>query len=278
MSLADLPILSPSSLDFARGSYTTDIALESSGERSAWVVRANHVIEGENLISKMLVDREAMFVTEICSPSTAYREAHPAEERGVTSTAQSLEIPNSLLSPPIWSRMLVVATPAKSTKTVYLSEESGTHEIWRGKKVEVHPGSVLAVSDFYRTSGMASLLRLSESKNLNQGSLKVDVMESAEDIYIEVQAHPSLFNWLKNPGEHIAHRQTILTCALAGGLDTIRERYKVEESTDWTSHPVLRELDKYLKDNGLPALDSPETSFNSLEVATQLKPIEFDEQ
>ena len=269
-----VPLLSPSSLDFPGCDYRTSLLLESNGDRSAHVVHASHSLEGDNFVSHLVRQGEAEFVTEVSSPASAFREAFRAEEERVTSTKQSIEISSGLLSPPLWSRLLVIACMNES-KSIALDANSGTHEIWHGTQIEIVNGTILGVSDFYRTSGMTSLIRLSENKLLKEGSFKVEASET-EGFYLEVQAHPRLYSWLKNPGEHMAQRQSILTCALAKGLDIILEQYVRVESPSWGSYPVLHELNEHLKERNLPSLETEE--FDAYEVATQLKPIEFEEQ
>ena len=268
MTVPNLPVMDKVRLDYPHGTYDPKISFSSVPGQL--IVR--HEVTGENLVTDLLEQSKAVFVSEIAAPYSTFRRVLKCESGSGTSVRQPVDWNEHEVVPPVYIRPLVVANIRKPTIIDLNSATHGVHEIWNGLQVELKPGAILASEPFSTPSSMVSLIRIlkDNSGELKEGSYRVrDV--TAEGFYFEVAMHPNLFDAVSNSGLQRKHANTILTGALATGLDILKCEYYEEKR--WSQYPILRVLDDELKMRDLPSWG--DENFRADEVATQLKPIEF---
>ena len=162
----------------------------------------------------------------------------------------------------------MVISDLKNSLSVTFNDSHGVHSIWKGVQTIVRPASILALRGFYLPIELASLIQLVKSEELNEGSYRVKE-STGEGFYFQVEMAENLFNSIQNPRNNTDHCNSILTGALASGLEILKRDYADDENFE--RYPVLKRLSLELQDRGLPLWY--ESNFRADEVATRLRPI-----
>ena len=266
MASVNFPVLAKERLDYLEGTYDVSVTRAATGTGMA----VGHVVSGRNLVSHLLKRSKAAFAVEVSAPYATYRRMFVAESEGKVEVRQTVVWDPKEIVPPVYVRPLVVSTAPKA-KRLELNGRHGVHAMWQGVKVEIAPGVILAIDQFWRAaSTWESLIRLVSNADLRAGTYRVE-LNTGEGFHFRVQMSPGLFEQMVSPGE--AHRQcqAVLTGCLARGLEMVKEEYGSEDG--WREFPVLRALHEKLLAEGLGTWEDP--GFRPEEVATCLKPIEF---
>ena len=268
MSAVDFPVMSAERLDYTDGEYKAKVL----PSRDDGGLEVHHQVSGDNLVAQLLRQSKAAFAAEVAAPYSTYRRIHVEQNGDYTKGVrlrQAIDWPNEAVVPPIHIRPLIVA---KEREALALGPEDGVHALWQGVDIELRPGAIIAEGPFWRAaSTLESLLRVAKDMQgqLKEGSYRVKA-DTSDGFHFKVIMHPSLYDSI-SAARFQNEAKTILTGALAQGLNILRERH----NGDWHQFPVLRSLHKMIEQEGLSTWDTEE-EFRADEVATRLKPIELN--
>ena len=271
----NVPLMGGSRMDYVNGSYAVDVT-RGQDKQSMMVF---HSVSGENLVRDLLSKGHAAFAVEVSSPYATYRKVERCLNQGRVTAEGAIVAEQEVVwldkdvVPPVYIRPLVIAN-IDSAEKILLTQEHGLHDLWNGTNINLLPGTVLAVDTFWTpTSTFESLLRVTKDQQLEPGSFRVEKC-TLEGFHFKVHMHPSLYDFVANPLEsQINYRDSILTGALAIGFEILRREYDSPEK--WKEFPVLRQLHAELKEKNIVPWDEG-ADFHGEEVATRLKPIEFE--
>ena len=268
MSDFDVPLLADGSLDYVPGNeYHTSV--ESLPDADGLVI--SHKVDGENLVSALLEHGSATFGAEISSPSTTFRQILTAAPSHTRTATQEVTWQEGDVCRPVYVRPLVLFN-AKDSREIVLKKHHGVHEFWLGSMARLQPATILAKSEFFVTSGIHSILTLTANEEIEDGAFRV-LPNTKEDFKFDVEMNPNLIEAIRNPGEHTELRDAVLTAALVSGFYVLQQDFNQDEDSenDWTKYPVLRRLNKMLKDKGISTWDDDQ--FYPDEAASTLRPL-----
>ena len=255
-------------LDYADGhAYETTQVTNSTIPSDAIAVL--HRITGNNLVSQLLMERQAEFSCTIVSPHCAYRRVEKAAstprqtDEGV-ELQQTIQIVTDQFANPVMFQPAVITNAPVGAITAH--ESHGLDDLWIGQTVELPIAATIAIAPFWNAKTVfQSILRL---RRVSDGSLKpgsFEVKESTEQgFYFLVEVEEGLFKGLRNPMS-FEHRNSIYTMALAQGLQILHEKFSEQET--WMEYQNLRLLFQMLKSRNVPTWDDDDFKPNQVAAA-----------
>ena len=266
--IASYPIMAPGCLDYADGhAYETMQVTDSTIPPDAIAVL--HRIKGNNLVSQLLMERQAEFSCTIVSPHCAYRRVEkaasmPSQTHEGVELQQTIQIATDQFANPVMFQPAVITNAPVRAFTA--NESHGLDGLWIGENVELPIAATIAVEPFWNAKTVfQSILRL---RRVSDGSLKpgsFEVKESTEQgFYFLVEVEEALFNGLRNPIS-FQHRNSIYTMALAQGLQILHEKFNDQET--WMEYQNLRLLFQMLKSRNVPTWDDEDFKPNQVAAA-----------
>ena len=238
------PVLAKNSLDYLP-EFHYKIKHRRSEDRNGSFIVVGHEISEGNLVAELVSKGKAAFACTLTSAHSAYREVFVEDKNRDLKYDQKLVWDDQKVVFPLLFQPAVVAL--REIDNLYLGGTGGVHSIWRGSTVSFPKGSVLAIAPFWQSQNtLQSLLRIRKSQDLPPGCYEVKEAE-VEGFYFLVEAHPELFESLRNPGKSPYHRDSIYTAALAEGFRILQSKFGKGKEEDWKNHHNLRSLDAEMK-------------------------------
>jgi len=183
---------------------------------------------GDSLISQLLKNHEAKFVTTVVLKSALYRETIDTilEEISPTYIKQKIPLQTTLETQNFFSA--IVYTGEDKIITIN-SKDMGLNDFWDGIKVELKKGAMLAKGGWRELENSASdLLTIKKDESVKYG-FDVTVV-TAEGGRFLATVTPSLYDKIKLLPKNSDHLRSIVIHMLCLGFMDLKERFKEDDS------------------------------------------------
>lgn len=183
---------------------------------------------GDSLISQLLKNREAKFITTIVLKSAMYRETIDSilEEISPTYIKQKIPLQTTFETQNFFSA--IVYTGEDKTITL-VSKVMGLNDFWDGVEIELKKGAILAKGGWRELENSASdLLTIKKDESVKYG---FDVtVTTAEGGRFLATVEPTLYDKLKLLPKNSDHLRSIVIHMLCLGFMDLKERFKEDDS------------------------------------------------
>ena len=219
-----------------------------------------HKVEGDNLISQLLKNGEAKFVTTVVLKSALYRETFDKVEKVTyTEVKQRVPLKTTFETQSFLSSVVYIG----DDKEVILdSHKMGLDDFWDNTKVQLLKGSILATAGWRELENSASdLLTVKKDENIKYG-FDVEI-EPSEGGRFKALVTPKLFDALSAMPDNDEHRRSIIIHILCVGFMSLQKYYDENGSEELTNFNGIK---LELKSKDIPTWEDKE-QFNPNRVA-----------
>jgi len=183
---------------------------------------------GNNLISQLLKNNEAKFITTVVLKSAMYRETidDVLEKISPTYIKQKIPLKTTFETQNFFSAIVYIG----EDKTIILdSKRDGLDDFWDGISIELKKGAILANGGWRELENSASdLLTVKKDESIKYG-FEVTVT-SVEGGRFLAQVEPNLFDKIKRLPKNSDHLRSIVIHMLCLGFMDLKERFKEDDS------------------------------------------------
>ena len=201
-------------------------------EGSSEYITFEHKVEGDNLISQLLKNGEAKFVTTVVLKSALYRETFGGVEK-ITDVHGKQRIPlrTTFETQSFVSSIVYIG----DDKEIILdSSKMGLDEFWNNTKVQLLKGSILATAGWRELENSASdLLTVKKDENIKYGfDVEIDPKEGGR---FKALVNPKLYDAVNEMAKTDEHRRSIIIHILCVGFMALQKYYKENGSDELTN-------------------------------------------
>lgn len=219
-----------------------------------------HRVEGSNLISQLLENGEAKFVTTVVLKSALYRETFDEVEK-ITATTVKQKVPLQTTSE-TQNFISSVVYIGDDKEIILDSAKMGLDDFWDNTKVQLLKGSILATAGWRELENSASdLLTVKKDENIKYG-FDVEI-DSSEGGRFEALVNTKLFDALNSMSTNDEHRRSIIIHILCVGFMSLQKYYEENGSEELTNFNGIK---LELKSKDMPTWEEKE-GFNPNRVA-----------
>jgi hypothetical protein len=183
---------------------------------------------GNSLISQLLKQKEAKFITTVVLKSAMYRETIDTilEEISPTYIKQKIPLKTTFETQNFFSAIVYTG----DDKVIVLdSETMGLDSFWDGVEVELKKGAILAKGGWRELENSASdLLTIKKDESIKYGfEVIVTPIEGGRFI---ANVEPNLFDKIKSLPKNSDHLRSIVIHMLCLGFMDLKERFNEDDS------------------------------------------------
>lgn len=183
---------------------------------------------GESLISQLLKNREAKFITTVVLKSAMYRETIDTvlEEISPTYIKQKIPLQTTFETQNFFSAIVYTG----EDKTIKLnSKVMGLDNFWDGIEIKLKKGAILAKGGWRELENSASdLLTVKKDENIKYG-FDVTVITTEGGRFLAT-VEPTLYDKIKLLPKDNDHLRSIVIHMLCLGFMDLKERFKEDDS------------------------------------------------
>lgn len=251
-----LPVLEEDRYDYLNDSFYEVEQID--GDKNSEYIVLKHKIHGENLVSYLLKNNEAKFITTIVLKSSMYRETlSNVEEITSSEVHQKIPLKTTFETQNFFSSVVYIGEDRELT---LIAKEMDLDEFWDGIKIKLLKGTILARDGWRELENSASdLLSVKKDENIKYG-FDVDI-DPAEGGRFIAKMEPKLFESISQMSSTSDHRRSIMIHVLCVGFMSLYRDYK-EDDSELSNFKAIK-LD--LKTKGIKTWEDDE--FNPNQVA-----------
>jgi len=183
---------------------------------------------GESLISQLLKNREAKFITTVVLKSAMYRETIDTvlEEISPTYIKQKIPLQTTFETQNFFSAIVYTG----EDKIIKLNSKiMGLDDFWDGIEIELKKGAILAKGGWRELENSASdLLTVKKDENIKYG-FDVTVITTEGGRFLAT-VEPTLYDKIKLLPKDNDHLRSIVIHMLCLGFMDLKERFKEDDS------------------------------------------------
>jgi hypothetical protein len=183
---------------------------------------------GDSLISQLLKNNEAKFITTIVLKSAMYRETIDTilEEISPTYIKQKIPLQTTFETQNFFSAIVYTG---EDKKIVLNSKSMGLDDFWDGIEVELKKGAILAKGGWRELENSASdLLTVKKDESVKYG-FEVTVIATEGGRFLAT-VEPNLYDKIKLLPKNNDHLRSIVIHMLCLGFIDLKERFKEDDS------------------------------------------------
>lgn len=211
--------------------YNEDIIFKveqiETGNKENYIVFEYQLL-GDSLISQLLKNNEAKFVTTIVLKSAMYRETIDTilEKISPTYIKQKIPLQTTFETQNFFSAIVYTGEDKVITLN---SKDMGLDDFWDGIEVELRKGAILAKGGWRELENSASdLLTVKKDENVKYG-FNVTVITTEGGRFLAT-VEPTLYDKIKLLPKNSDHLRSIIIHMLCLGFMDLKERFKEDDS------------------------------------------------
>jgi len=220
------PVLEEDKFDYKKDVIFKIEQVESDNKNNYIVFE--YQLLGDSLISQLLKNREAKFVTTIVLKSAMYRETIDTilEEISPTYITQKIPLQQTFETQNFFSAIIYTG----EDKTIVLNSKSmGLDDFWDGEEVELKKGAILAKGGWRELENSASdLLTIKKDETIKYGFDVTTITTEGGRFLASVE--PNLYDKIKLLPKNNDHLRSIIIHMLCLGFMDLKERFQEDDS------------------------------------------------
>jgi hypothetical protein len=220
------PVLEDDKFDYNKNVIFKIEQIETDNKENFIVFK--YQLLGNSLISQLLEQKEAKFITTIVLKSAMYRETIDTilEEISPTYIKQKIPLKTTFETQNFFSAIVYTG----EDKTITLnSEKMGLDSFWDGAEIELKKGAILAKGGWRELENSASdLLTIKKDESVKYGfEVTVTTIEGGRFL---ATVEPKLFDKIKLLPKNSDHLRSIVIHMLCLGFMDLKERFYEDDS------------------------------------------------
>ena len=220
------PVLEDDKFDYNKNIEFKVEQIETDNEDNYIVFQ--YQLLGDCLISQLLKNREAKFVTTVVLKSAMYRETIDAilEEISPTYIKQKIPLQTTFETQNFFSAIVYTG----EDKVIAInSKDMGLDDFWDGVEVELKKGAILAKGGWRELENSASdLLTVKKNEGVKYGFDVTVILTEGGRFLATVE--PSLYDKIKLLPKNSDHLRSIVIHMLCLGFMDLKERFNEDDS------------------------------------------------
>ena len=220
------PVLEEDKFDYIK-EVTYEVNQVDSDNRSNSII-FEHKLTGNSLISQLLQNNEAKFITTVVLKSSMYRETtdNILEKISSTHIKQKIQLKTTFETQSFFSAIVYTGDDKELTLN---SSKMGLDEFWDGAKIELKKGAILARAGWRELENIASdLLTIKKDEAIKDG-FDVSVISEEGGRFI-ASVEPNLYDKIKQLPKNDSHLRSIVIHMLCVGFMNLAKDYKDDDS------------------------------------------------
>lgn len=220
------PVLEEDKFDYIEETTYNVNQVDSDNKSNSIIFE--HKLTGNNLISKLLQNNEAKFITTIVLKSSMYRETtnNILEKISSTHIKQKIQLKTTLETQSFFSAIVYTGD---DKEIILNSSEMGLDEFWDGATVELKKGAILAKAGWRELENTASdLLTIQKDNDLEYG-FDVSVISEEGGRFI-ARVESNLYDKIKQLPKNDSHLRSIVIHMLCVGFMDLAKEFKDDDS------------------------------------------------
>lgn len=220
------PILEEDKFDYNEEAIYEVNQVESDNKLNYIVFE--HKLTGDNLISQLLKNNEAKFITTIVLKSSMYRETVTdiLEQISPTHIKQKIQLKTTFETQSFSSAIVYIGDDKEITLN---SSKMGLDDFWDNITVELKKGAILAKDGWRELENTASdLLTIKKDDSIKYG-FDVSVISEEGGRFI-ASVESSLYNKIKQLAKNDSHLRSIVIHMLCVGFMNLAKYYKDDDN------------------------------------------------
>jgi len=220
------PVLEEDKFDYINET-TYEVNQVDSDNKSNSII-FEHKLTGNNLISQLLQNNEAKFITTVVLKSSMYRETtdNILEQISSTHIKQKIQLKTTFETQSFFSAIIYTGD---DKEIIVNSVEMGLDEFWDGATIELKKGAILARAGWRELENTASdLLTIKKDDSLEYG-FDVSVISEEGGRFI-ASVESGLYDKIKQLPKNDSHLRSIVIHMLCVGFMNLAKDYKDDDS------------------------------------------------
>jgi len=220
------PVLEEDKFDYIKETIY-EVNQVDSDNKSNYIV-FEHKIIGDNLISQLLKNNEAKFITTVVLKSSMYRETtdNILEQISSTHIKQKIQLKTTFETQSFFSAIIYTGN---DKEVILNSFEMGLDEFWNGATISLKKGAILARAGWRELENTASdLLTIKKDDTLEYG-FDVSVISEEGGRFI-ASVESNLYDKIKQLPKSDSHLRSIVIHMLCIGFMNLAKDYKDDDS------------------------------------------------
>lgn len=220
------PVLEEDKFDYFEET-TYDVNQVDSDSKSNSII-FEHKLTGNNLISKLLQNNEAKFITTVVLKSSMYRETTDNISEKISSMhiKQKIQLKTTFETQSFFSAIVYTGY---DKEIILNSSEMGLDEFWDGATIELKKGAILARAGWRELENTASdLLTIKKDDDLEYG-FDVSVISEEGGRFI-ARVESNLYDKIKQLPKNDSHLRSIVIHMLCVGFMDLAKVFKDDDS------------------------------------------------
>lgn len=229
------PVLEKDKFDYIE--ETTYEVNQVDSDNKSNSITFEHNLTGDNLISQLLKNNEAKFITTVVLKSSMYRETtdNILEQISSTHIKQKIQLKTTFETQSFFS---AIVYSGDDKEVVLNSLEMGLDEFWDGVKIELKKGAMLAIAGWRELENTASdLLTIKKDEAIKYGFDVSVISEEGGRFIASVEAN--LYDKIKQLPKNDSHLRSIVIHMLCVGFMNLAKDYK-EDDTELTNFKAIK--------------------------------------
>jgi len=220
------PVLEEDKFDYVNeASY--DVNQVDSDSKSNNII-FEHKLTGNNLISQLLTNNEAKFITTVVLKSSMYRETtdNVLNKIAPTHIKQTIQLKTTFETQSFFSAIIYTGEDKEITLN---ASKMGLDNFWDGATIELKKGAILARAGWRELENTASdLLTIKKDDTLEYG-FDVSVISEEGGRFI-ANVESTLYDQIKQLPKNDSHLRSIVIHMLCVGFMNLAKDYKSNDS------------------------------------------------
>jgi len=220
------PVLEEDKFDYIKET-TYEVNQVDSDNKSNSII-FEHKLTGNNLISKLLQNNEAKFITTVVLKSSMYRETtdNILEKISSIHIKQKIQLKTTFETQSFFSAIVYTGD---DKEVILNSSEMGLDKFWDGATIELKKGAILARAGWRELENTASdLLTIKKDDTLEYGFDVSVISEEGGRFIARVEAN--LYDKIKQLPKNDSHLRSIVIHMLCVGFMDLAKEFKDDDS------------------------------------------------
>lgn len=220
------PVLEEDKFDYIK-EITYEVNQVDSDNKSNSIT-FEHKLTGNSLISQLLQNNEAKFITTVVLKSSMYRETidNILEKISSIHIKQKIQLKTTFETQSFFSAIVYIGDDKELTLN---SSQMGLDEFWDGATIKLKKGAILAKAGWRELENTASdLLTIKKDAAIKYG-FDVSVISEEGGRFI-ASVEPNLYDKIKQLPKNDSHLRSIVIHMLCVGFMNLAKDYKDDDS------------------------------------------------
>lgn len=220
------PVLEEDKFDYIK-EITYEVNQVDSDNKSNSIT-FEHKLTGNSLISQLLQNNEAKFITTVVLKSSMYRETidNILEKISSIHIKQKIQLKTTFETQSFFSAIVYIGDDKELTLN---SSQMGLDEFWDGATIKLKKGAILAKVGWRELENTASdLLTIKKDAAIKYG-FDVSVISEEGGRFI-ASVEPNLYDKIKQLPKNDSHLRSIVIHMLCVGFMNLAKDYKDDDS------------------------------------------------